>query len=130
MIGTLEFIFYPNLVNPRKEQPIHEGRKRIDIAYTNAAEHGLFRRVHAYHNITCIMVMVECKNFTSDPANPELDQLQGRFGANRGRLGIIVARRFVDRELFIARCRDTARDGRGYIIPLVDQDIIRLLTFI
>jgi hypothetical protein len=35
-------LFYPSLVNPRREVPVHEGRKRIDINYTNAAARGFF----------------------------------------------------------------------------------------
>jgi hypothetical protein len=30
----------------------------------------------------------------------------------------------------VARCRDTARDGRGFVIALVDEDIISLLDFV
>jgi hypothetical protein len=41
MLGTLEFLLWPNLIYPKKEDPIHEGRKRIDITYTNAATGGL-----------------------------------------------------------------------------------------
>jgi hypothetical protein len=130
MVGLLEFIFYPALIYPRKEQPIHGGRKRIDIVYTNAAKSGFFARAHTYHNITSIFVMVECRNYASDPANPELDQLSSRFSPNRGRLGLLVARSFQDRDLFIERCRDTARDSRGFIVPLADEDINQLLAFI
>ena len=40
MVGVLEFILYPNAIAPVLEREIHEGRKRIDIWYTNAAEDG------------------------------------------------------------------------------------------
>ncbi len=130
MIGTLEFIFYPALINPRKEHPIHDGRKRIDITYTNAATSGLFYRIPVARRIVAVKLMVECKNYKNDPGNPELDQLSGRFGRDQGWVGILVARSFNNRSLFIARCRDTARSGRGYILPLVDKDIERMLDLI
>jgi hypothetical protein len=79
-------------------------------------------------NISCPFVFVECKNYTSDPANPELDQLSGRFSVNRGRFGILVSRSFTNRALFIQRCNDTYRDNRGLIIPLEDREMIRDLT--
>lgn len=130
MVGTLEFIFWPNLVCPKVEQPIHGQRKRIDITYTNNANSGTFYRIHTHHHVTALYVMVECKNYSSDPANPELDQLSSRFSANRGRFGLLVARQFKDRELFLERCRDTARDQRGIVLPLVDEDFFAMLTLI
>jgi hypothetical protein len=73
---------------------------------------------------------VECKNYTHELANPERDQISGRFAPNRGRLGFIVARKFENRDKFVLSCRDTAQDDRGFIIALVDQDILELLTMV
>ena len=92
-IGALEFIFYPDFIEPKKEERIHNGRKRIDI-------------------------------------NPEIDQLSGRFSPIRGKFGIMLARQFDNRELFIKRCQDTLNDARGLVIPIVDEDIIKMLTLI
>ncbi len=130
MIGALEFIFYPNLIYPEKELEIHEGRKRIDIAYTNNSNTGFFFRRRQDVRIAATKVYVECKNYLQEMANPELDQLAGRFSPVRGRLGLLIGRNFDNRERFIARCRDTARDDRGFIIALVDEDIERMLKMI
>ncbi len=80
-IGILEFLFYPNLICPTKENEIHEGRKRIDISYTNAAIAGIFYRALANLDINAKTVMVECKNYSHDPENPELDQIAGMDSA-------------------------------------------------
>jgi hypothetical protein len=130
MVGAIEFIFYPNLIYPFKEREIHEGRKRIDITYTNAAREGFFYRLHTAQQIASNMVMVECKNYASDIANPELDQLSSRFSVNRGKFGILIARSCSDRDSFILRCKDTAQDGRGFVVPLFDDDICRMLDAI
>lgn len=130
MIGALEFIFYPELIYPEKEREINEGRKRIDIVYTNAATSGFFYRIHTAPEIAAKLIMVECKNYRSDPQNPELDQLSGRYAPFRGRFGFLIARTFENRDLFLERCRDTVRDGRGIIVPLVDQDVEHLLQMI
>lgn len=129
MIGILEFIFYPYLIYPIKEKEIHDGRKRIDIVFTNAAADGFFNRLHTVHRIPCNFIMIECKNYSDDPENPELDQLSGRFGPNKGFLGFLVCRTFHDKRLFIQRCKDTASDQRGYIVALDDDDIVCLLSY-
>ena len=74
--------------------------------------------------------MVECKNYTKDPANPEIDQLSGRFSVNRGQLGLLLYRDVDNYERLCARCRDTAQDGRGFMIALGDQQIIEFLKLI
>ena len=125
MLGVLEFLFYPNLLYPRKEQEIHEGRKRIDILTENGAHSGVFWRHHEVQKIPCAYVAFECKNYTTEVANPELDQLAGRFGVNRGMLGFLCCRHFEDRDRFVARCRDTCKDGRGLILPMDDRAIRR-----
>lgn len=130
IVGTLEFIFWPNLIYPKKEQEIHEGRKRIDISYTNAAQGGFFFRAHTAHNIASRRVMVECKNYRKDPANPEIDQLSGRFAPNRGRLGLLLYRTVEDYDRLCARCRDTAQDDRGFMLPLGDEQMIDYLELI
>ena len=74
--------------------------------------------------------MVECKNYTGDVGNPELDQISGRFSVNRGKLGLLIARSCANKALFIKRCRDTAQDARGFVIPLFDDDIYEILSAI
>lgn len=130
MVGILEFVFWPNLIYPKKETPIHGGRKRIDVTYTNAAKNGFFWRVHTAHHIASNLIMVECKNYSEDPANPEFDQLSGRFSVNRGRLGMLIYRDVRNYDLLISRCHDTAQDGRGFILPLGDAQMIDYLDLI
>lgn len=66
-------LFYPSLSFPVIEQEIHEGRKRIDIVYTNSAGEGFFAWVGDHYGAP--FIFVECKNYAGDPTNPELDQL-------------------------------------------------------
>ncbi|MGD9979558.1 MAG: hypothetical protein AB7H66_03250 [Hyphomonadaceae bacterium] len=130
IVGALEFILWPNLIYPKKESEIHEGRKRIDITYTNAAKGGFFYRAHTAFKIASNYVMAECKNYSKDPANPEIDQLSGRFSANRGWLGLLLYRDVSDHDLLMRRCRDTAQDGRGFILPIGDTQIVEFLELI
>ena len=42
IMGCLGYIFENDLIHPQKEFEIHEGRKRIDILYTNTERKGSF----------------------------------------------------------------------------------------
>ena len=121
MESLLTALFYPSLTKPVKQQEIHEGRKRIDLTYTNVATHGFFHWLSMHHSASHIFI--ECKNYGREIGNPELDQMGGRFSPSRGQFGIITCRSFENKELFISRCRDTANDQRGFIIPIDDDDL-------
>jgi hypothetical protein len=118
-------LFYPALTSPQRQVNIHQGRKRIDIAFQNVAGTGFFRYLSLH--VTCPFIFVECKNYSNDPANPDLDQLTGRFSPQRGRVGLLVCRAMQDKQLFIERCRDAAHDDRGWVIPLDDNDLGTLI---
>jgi len=130
MVGVLEFLFFPALLNPKKEKEIHQGRKRIDILMENGAREGIFHRLHDVRKLPCAFVPIECKNYSTEIANPELDQLAGRFSVNRGQFGFLCCRAFENRALFVERCRDTHRDRRDLIVPLDDCAIQVLLDLV
>lgn len=121
----LSALFSTDMSYPVIEYPIHEGRKRIDITYTNVASQGFFKWVG--DNAPAPYIFIECKNYSRDIANPELDQISGRFSPRRGRFGIIVCRKLENKNLFIKRCIDTANDDRGFIVPLDDEDLKTLV---
>lgn len=80
--------------------------------------------------LPCAYVFFECKNYRTDVANPELDQIAGRFSPNRGKLEFICCRAFENRELVVKRCQDTFKDGRGLILPLEDNAVLILLDLV
>jgi len=118
-------LFYPNLIYPVKEAPIHDGRKRLDILYSNMAVDGFMKWLSS--NYPAAHVVIECKNYSGDPQNPELDQISSRFSPSRGKVGFLLCRNFEDKGLFFQRCIDTAKDDRGFVIPLDDDDIKELV---
>jgi hypothetical protein len=111
-----------------KEQEINEGRKRIDIVFNNGRREFFDNLVHL-HRIKCPYVFFECKNYISDPENPELDQLVGRFSDKRGKFGMLICRHVKDRQKMLKRCRDIVNDNRNFILVLDDSDIKILLEF-
>jgi hypothetical protein len=117
----LSSLLYPSLCNPTKQHNIHNGRKRVDITYTNEAKKGFFAWVGQHHASS--LVFVECKNYGKEIGNPELDQIAGRFSPKRGQVGILVCRKIEDKEKMMKRCLDTAHDHRGFVIPLDDDDL-------
>lgn len=120
----LTALFYPALDMPFREFKTHEGRKRIDIVYTNLAESGFFHWLSNAGGVPSGLVIVECKNYTGKLANPEFDQLTSRFSPMRGKFGLLCYRGFKDnKNSVIQHCRDAALDQRGYVIALDDDDL-------
>ncbi len=127
ILGACEFLFYPTLRNPKKEFEINEGRKRIDIVFSNAAQTGIFKTLCEKFKISLNILMIECKNYNKEIANPELDQMSGRLCYNRGMLGIIFCRHLDNEALFIKREQDTFIDENKIIIHITDDRLIQLL---
>lgn len=127
MLGAITVLFYPSLIQPHKEWEIHEGRKRIDIVYTNAADSGFFSHRRDANNTQANLIIVECKNYSDDIGNVEIDQLYARFDNNRGKFGILTCRSVDNEAALVNRCRDISSRGLGYIIVLTDADICAML---
>jgi len=123
--GLLTAVFYPLLVNPRREHRIHDGRKRIDITYTNAAQLGVFNWIGQHYPAP--FIFVECKNYSAPIGNSEFDQIAGRFSPSKGKVGLLVYRGFDDKQRTLQSCRDTARDQRGIILAIDDEDLAVLV---
>lgn len=131
MIGVISYIFFPNLIYPQKEAEINNGRKRLDILYTNGKNTGLFYRISLDQNIKANFVHIECKNYTREIANPEFDQLIGRFdNNNRGKFGMLFFRASEDKSVVIKRCQDAAKSGQGIVLPIDDEFVIKCLNLI
>lgn len=123
--ALLSALFVSSLGNQNIEVKLHDGIKRIDITYDNVAADGFFGWVGQHYKAA--IVPVECKNYSEDPKNPELDQIAMRLSPNRGEIGLLITRKIEDKELLRSRCRSAARDGHGYVIALDDDDL-RLLV--
>jgi hypothetical protein len=126
-IGALTFLLYPNLISPVKEREVDQGRKRIDIAYKNAARDGFFSAALQSNQMRSLEIPIECKNYSQDIANPELDQLTGRFSHARGFLGFLCCRSFDHKDRFVQRCRDAVLNRSHYVIVLDDIDLKEML---
>jgi hypothetical protein len=126
-IGVISFLFFPNLIYPKKERVINHGRKRIDITYTNGKDSGLFYRISLDPNLIGNTIYVECKNYTNAINNPEVDQLAGRFDNVRGRFGMLFFRESDNMVRLKSRCKDVANQGNGVILPIDDDFIINCL---
>lgn len=118
----------PNyLSGPKIEDRENEGRKRIDVTFHNSSDRGFFSRLSNYGSLFCAKIFFECKNYQQDLANPEYDQMVGRFNNRTSTIGYIVCRTIEDAAKALATCRDFLLNGRGYVFVLTDADIINLL---
>lgn len=124
--ALLSSLFSSCLGNQGIETKLHGGLKRIDITYDNVAGDGFFRWLSLH--FSAAIVPIECKNYTGDPSNPELDQIAMRLSPSRGQLGFLITRNISDKPRFRARCHAAASDNHGYIIALDDEDLRSLVA--
>lgn len=117
----LSSLFFPSLSYPTRQFRMHEGRKIVDIKYVNDPRDGFFYWLSSHYPAP--HVWVECKNYTDDVANPEFDQLAGRFSPSKGKFGLLVCRNVESAAVATKRSQDAARDDRGFILVLTDQDL-------
>lgn len=122
--SILDQVFGHSLGSSQLETPINQGRKRLDITWVNQAAFGVFHWLAISH--TAPFILGECKNYTKDIANTELDQLIGRFSPYRGRVGLLLYRSVTNRALLIRRCIDAFQHGQGLILAFDDDDIAKL----
>ncbi|MEK6854981.1 MAG: hypothetical protein AABX73_02050 [Nanoarchaeota archaeon] len=69
--------------------------------------------------------IIEAKNLTNEPNNPEFDQLHGRMNKYRGKFGILVCRKVQNKDRAIEICKTYLPDR--YVIYLTDEDIFEML---
>ncbi len=106
-------LFRGHLLQVALEYEIDGGMKRLDILYRNVSERG-FADLHNRHRIHCPYIPVECKNYSADPENPEIDQLIGRFGRNLG--SFWLSRLQSDRSFGQSGCPLRGiREGRSWV---------------
>ena len=55
-------------------------------------------------------------------------RLSGRFSVLRRQVGLLVCRSLKDKKKAQQRCIDTAKDGRGYVVLLDDEDLAELVS--
>jgi hypothetical protein len=119
-------VFQNNLRKFQIELEINEGTKRVDIVCRNSATDGFFRRLDSHYHIPSPNIFIECKNYRSEIANPEVDQLANRLGKKMGMFGLLVYRKCENRPLLRKRLQRFVSEGK-YIVDLDEPDLIQLL---
>ncbi len=125
--GLFSTLFSEALGNQNLEAYLRAGSKRVDIMYDNVARAGFFWWISEKVSPTPLIV-VECKNYSSDVKNPEFDQVAMRLSDQRGRLGFLVSRKFKDKDAALARAEAIASDQKSFVIVLDDEDLSQLVS--
>lgn len=118
-------IFRESLREMEIKQSVHDDIGEIDTVFTNDAKTGFFKKMSDRYS--CSFPIFEMKNYSKDPGNPEVDQLNGRLTANRGNFGILVCRSVVDEDRLYDICASKLPDH--CILFLTDKDIFEMLNY-
>jgi hypothetical protein len=129
ILNILTSVFENQLGKPQKETEIHEGRKRIDITFKNKAKDGFFFDLKDRFRLLCPIILIECKNYSEDLGNPEIDQLYGRLDQRIGVFGIIICRKVENHVKLKEKLYDISLRHGKYIIVLTDEDIQAIIDF-
>ena len=125
--SILEIVFYPYLFSPKIHYKIIDWLKIIDICYENSANVWFFNDI-TKAKIACRKIYFECKNYSWDIKNPELDQLNWRFSDKVTEIWFIVCRNINNKSDYEKRVNFYTKQ-QHYIISLEDGDLINLLSF-
>ena len=110
------------------ELEINDGRKRIDLSFQNSAEMGFFKDRKDEPFTRSREVIIECKNYSDDISNPEIDQMAGRFDPRRGRFGMVTCRAIDKPAALAKRLTDVFVAQNGIILCLTDAEVTALIT--
>jgi hypothetical protein len=125
---AMTLLFWPRLTFPKAQRPLHQGRKRLDIEFWNYAKGGFWDDMRRDPRIRSRTIPVECKNYSKDISNEEFDQLNGRFGEQRGFLGLLFYRQVNNEKALQARAHSFVNDNRGFLITISDEELLSLLS--
>lgn len=125
IMALLNAVFYPYLSNPNIHARLNNGAKIVDIVYSNTDKEDFFWWLGQHYRAPYIFV--ECKNYAEDVGNPEIDQLIGRFGPDKGTFGLSISRHISDRKRVNNYCINAMIDKQGYILALDDSDLGELV---
>ncbi len=121
----IQFIFDWALENFGKEFKMDAGRSRIDIISDNYASGGLFRDFVGRYRATTIPM--ECKNYVTDLANEEFNQIMERLSPKTSQLGMVFCRKIDDLPKIMAHLTDRWL-RHNCMILLFDDELVERLT--
>jgi hypothetical protein len=119
-------IFRGSLRNMDIKVGIDNDIKIIDTIFTNSATKGFFNTLKS--KTDCSYPIIEVKNISSNPANPDLDQLNGRLGGTHGNFGILICKKVTDWDSVNRRCKTYLPAGH-YVLCISEDDLITLMEF-
>ena len=125
----LKIIFSKQLTEMEIETDEINGMERIDITFLRKNTPGFFKDLFEVHNIKCNYIKIECKNYSSDPGNPEYDQLSNRLHDDTGFFGFLIVRNISDSQNALNHCIFRKNKHKHYILILEDNDIIQMVNF-
>ena len=114
---------YSQISDMKIERIINVGLGKIDVTFQNRNNDGFFKDLKDLADIRSPLISVECKNYTNDIRNPEIDQLSRRLNRQRGMLGILSCRAVENKERLNLNLKFLAANEQKYIIVLEDADL-------